>query len=507
MKELLRQISEKFGEATQKPVDGLQVKETGTVVSVGKNTARADGLSEAGFFEVLNFPNNKRGLAFNLYPEAIDVVLLDRSEGVRAGQTVERTQRVLDVPVGDEVVSRVVDPLGRELDEKGPVKSEKRLPLERKAPSIMDRAPVSTPLMTGLLAVDSLIPIGRGQRELIAGDRATGKTAVAIDTIINQKESGVICFYCAIGKESSDISKVVSQLRDNGAMEYTTVVATHGEDSPGKIFAAPYAAASMAEYFMEKGKDVLIVFDDITRHARAYRELSLLLRRPPAREAFPGDIFYIHSRLLERATHLKKELGGGSMTALPIVETEAQNISAYIPTNLISITDGQIYLSPGLFQKGILPAVDIGRSVSRVGAQAQLPVFKNVSGDLKLSYSQFEELETFARFGTRLEESTRQVLRRGRRVREALKQPQFQPLSPGIQAAILTAVNKGVLDDIKLEKIQDFKNKVKDRIDEIRSIADSISQGSKLNDEEHDRLASWLRELSEEIKNADDTGS
>src|SRR5450432_3104593 len=315
----------------------------------------------------------------------------------------------MDVVVGNELLGRVIDPLGRPLDGKGLLQTDKRLPIERPAAPIMDSAPVTVPLQTGLMAIDALIPIGRGQRELILGDRQTGKTAIAIDTILNQRDQNVICIYCAIGQRASAVAKVVANLREKGAMEYTVVVVTEGNDTPGLAYITPYAATSIAEYFMEAGRDVLIVYDDLTHHARSYRELSLLLRRPPGREAFPGDIFYIHSRLLERSTHLSDQLKGGSLTALPIIETEAQNISAYIPTNLISITDGQIYLSPKLFELGILPAVDVGKSVSRVGDAAQLPAYRSIAGDLKLAYSQFEELETFAKFGTRLDDTTRKT--------------------------------------------------------------------------------------------------
>src|ERR1700678_3134175 len=330
--------------------------------------------------------------------------------------------------------------------------AEKPLPVERPAPAIMDRAPVSVPLQTGLKVVDALIPIGRGQRELILGDRQTGKTAIAIDTILNQRGQNVVCVYCAIGQRASSVAKVVANLREKGAMEYTVVVVAEGNDAPGLVYITPYAATSIAEYFMEKGRDVLIIYDDLTQHARAYRELSLLLRRPPGREAFPGDIFYIHSRMLERSTHLSAERGGGSLTALPIIETEAQDISAYIPTNLISITDGQIYLSPTLFELGVLPAVDVGKSVSRVGGKAQRPAYRAVAGNLKLGYAQFEELEAFARFGTRLDENTRKTIEHGRRIRACLKQPESQPVSMLEQIAVLLALTAGLFDKVPLEK-------------------------------------------------------
>jgi F-type H+-transporting ATPase subunit alpha len=347
----------------------------------------------------------------------------------------------------------VIDALGKPLDGKGPVAADRHLPVERPAPAIMDRAPVSVPLQTGLKVVDALIPIGRGQRELILGDRQTGKTAIAVDTILNQRGQNVVCVYCAIGQRASAVAKVVANLQEKGAMEYTVVVVAEGNDAPGLVYIMPYAATSIAEYFTETGRDVLIVYDDLTNHARAYRELSLLLRRPPGREAFPGDIFYIHSRMLERATHLSKERGNGSLTALPIIETEAQDISAYIPTNLISITDGQIYVSPTLFELGVLPAVDVGKSVSRVGGAAQRAAYREIAGNLKLAYSQFEELETFAKFGTRLDESTRKIINHGQRIRACLKQAESQPVSLAEQIAVLLALTVGLFDPIPLDKI------------------------------------------------------
>ena len=361
----------------------------------------------------------------------------------------------MDVPVGDSLIGRVINPLGEPLDEKGPLAFEKRLPIERPSPAIVDREPVIVPLQTGLKVIDALIPVGRGQRELIMGDRQTGKTAIAIDTIINQHDQNVLCIYCSIGQRAASVAKVVADLRNKGAMEYTIVIVTEGNEAPGLNFIAPYAATSIGEYFMGKGKDVLIVYDDLTHHARAYREISLLLRRPPGREAFPGDIFYIHSRLLERSTHLRKELGGGSLTALPIVETEAQNISAYIPTNLISITDGQIYLSPTLFELGVLPAVDVGKSVSRVGGKAQRPAYRSVTSALKLAYSQFEELETFAKFGTRLDEHTRKIIEHGRRIRACLKQPASSPIPLSEQIVVLLALTNGFFDAVPLPRMKE----------------------------------------------------
>jgi F-type H+-transporting ATPase subunit alpha len=433
----------------------LVPREIGAITSVTTGIARVSGLPGAGSEELLTFPGGVTGIAFNIDEAEIGVVLLGDYSKLHAGDEVERTGRVMDVGVGDALLGRVIDPLGRPLDGQGTIATTARLPIERPAAAIMDRAPVTVPLQTGIKVIDALIPIGRGQRELILGDRQTGKTAVAIDTILNQRGQDVLCVYCAIGQRASAVAKAIAVLRENGAMDYTVVVVSEGNDPPGLAYIAPYAATSVAEHFMEAGRNVLIVYDDLTQHAESYRELSLLLRRPPGREAFPGDIFYIHSRLLERATHLRKELGGGSLTALPVIATEAQNISAYIPTNLISITDGQIYLSPSLFELGVLPAVDIGKSVSRVGGKAQLPAFRAAAGDLKLAYAQFEELETFSRFGARLDENTRRIIDHGQRIRACLKQAESQPVSVAGQISILFALMGGLIDRIPLGQVRD----------------------------------------------------
>jgi F-type H+-transporting ATPase subunit alpha len=438
----------------------LMPREVGTITNISTGIARVSGLPSVGFEELLEFPGGVFGIAFNVDEDEIGVVLLGEYWHLQAGDEVERTGRVMDVAVGDGLLGRVIDPLGRPLDDNGPIASIERLPIERSAPPIMDREPVTVPLQTGLIVIDALIPVGRGQRELILGDRQTGKTAIAIDTILNQRGQNVICVYCAIGQRASAVAKAVANLREKGAMEYCVVVVTEGNDPPGLAYIAPYAATSIAEYFMAAGRDVLIVYDDLTHHARAYRELSLLLRRPPGREAFPGDIFYIHSRMLERATHLRKEFGGGSLTALPIIETEAQNISAYIPTNLISITDGQIYLSPSLFELGVLPAIDIGKSVSRVGGKAQWAAYRAVAGDLKLAYAQFEELETFARFGARLDDNTRKIIEHGRRIRACLKQSELTPVSVPAQIAVLLALIAELFDQVPLDKMTDAKHAV-----------------------------------------------
>ena len=432
----------------------LRLQEVGIIKSITTGIARVSGLPSAGFDELLEFADGVSGIVFNLDRDEIGVVLLGDYTQLQAGDEVRRSGRVIDVGVGEQLIGRVIDPLLRALDGKGPVSFSERLPIERPAAPIMNRAPVTAPLQTGLKVIDALIPVGRGQRELILGDRQTGKTTIAIDTILNQKGQDVVCVYCAIGRRASAVAKVIATLRDQAALDYTVVVVSGGNDPPGLSYIAPYAATSIAEYFMEAGRDVLIVYDDLTQHARAYRELSLLLRRPPGREAFPGDIFYIHSRLLERATHLNQQHGGGSLTALPIIETEAEDISAYIPTNLISITDGQIYLSPSLFELGQLPAVDVGRSVSRVGGKAQRAVYRAVAGDLKLAYAQFEELENFARFGARLDEDTRNTVEHGKRIRACLQQAEFAPVAVAAQIAVLLALHEKLFDAVPIEQMK-----------------------------------------------------
>jgi F-type H+-transporting ATPase subunit alpha len=467
----------------------LNSREVGTITSVATGIAKVSGLPSVGSEEVLKFPGDLYGIAFNVDEAEIGVVLLGDYWHLHAGDEVERSGHVVDVPVGQGLIGRVINPMGQPLDSNGPVVSGVCLPVERPAAPIMDRAPVAVPLQTGIKVIDALIPVGRGQRELILGDRQTGKTAVALDTILNQRDQDVLCVYCAIGQRASGVAKVIATLREKGAMDYTVVVVTEGNDPPGLAYIAPYAATSIAEYFMEQGRDVLIVYDDLTHHARAYRELSLLLRRPPGREAFPGDIFYLHSRLLERATHLRPKLGGGSLTALPIIETEAEDISAYIPTNLISITDGQIYLSPSLFELGLLPAIDVGKSVSRVGGKAQRAVYRGVAGDLKLAYAQFEELETFARFGARLDEDTRRIIEHGRRIRACLKQPEFAPVSVPEQIAILLAVTAGLFDQVPLERMDSAEEAVRMA---ARDIADDVIErldaASQLSEEDRESI-------------------
>ena len=450
--------------AIEKTIDDLKAdikqEEVSIVQSVLSGTAVVSGLTGAQMDELLMFEGNVQGMVQTLNEDSVGVVFLDNPDSVKAGDKVKRTHRVLDVPVGENLLGRVINPLGEPLDGGAPLIYTERRAVEVEAAPIMDRAPVVAPLQTGIKAIDAFTPIGRGQRELILGDRQTGKTAIALDTVINQKDSGVICIYCAIGQRNSAVAGVIADLQKHKVMKNTVVVVSAADDEAGMQFIAPYAATSIGEYFMYKGKDVLIVYDDLTNHARAYRQMSLLLRRPPGREAFPGDIFYIHSRLLERATRLNAELGGGSLTALPIVSTEAGNISAYIPTNIISITDGQIYLSAPMFQKGIMPAVDTGKSVSRVGGDAQLPAYKAVVGPLKLFYAQFEELESFTKFGTQLDKETQARINRGQAIRRVLEQRQFVLMTASEQIAVFAAANAGLFDGMSSEENLSAQQKI-----------------------------------------------
>lgn len=476
------------------------IEESGSVISVDSGIALVKGLNDIKNQELIEFSNGVMGLAFNLDADNIGVILLGDFYDIKAGDKVKRTFSVIEIGVSDDFLGRVISPLGQPLDNKGPINVVKYLPIERESPSIMKRAPVNTPLQTGIKVIDSVVPIGRGQRELILGDRQTGKTAIAIDTIINQKHEDVICIYCAIGQQTTSISKTIKTLEEQGAMEYTIVMIAGSEAPPGVSYIAPYSATSLGEYFMEKGRDVLIVYDDLTRHARSYRELSLLLERPPGREAYPGDIFYIHSRLLERSTHLKAEFGGGSLTALPILETQAENLSAYISTNLISITDGQIYLSPKLYQKGNLPAVNIGTSVSRIGAKTQIPSYRAVTSALKLTYSQFEELESFSSFGTRLDPRTQKTLDRGRRIRAVLNQPQFSPVEVTEQIAVLHAVTKGLLDEIDLSDISKAENIIRNKVKSDSEFRDALKQDEPIDDNQLEEFLDKIEKvLSEEF--------
>ena len=435
----------------------VEEDEIGYVISVGDGIAKVHGIDKCRANELLEFTNGTYGMALNLEENCISAVLLGNDVGINEGSVVKRTGRVVSVPVGESLVGRVVNALGEPVDGKGPISSKEYRPIERKAYGIIERKSVSVPLQTGIKAIDAMIPIGRGQRELIIGDRQTGKTVIATDTIINQKGKGVICIYVAIGQKQSTVANVVDTLYKNGAMDYTIVVSATAADSAPLQYIAPYAGCSMGEYFMEQGKDALIIYDDLSKHAVAYRALSLLIRRPPGREAYPGDVFYLHSRLLERAARLSDEAGGGSLTALPIIETQAGDVSAYIPTNVISITDGQIFLETELFHSGIRPAVNPGISVSRVGGNAQIKAMKKVAGSLKLLYSQYRELQGFAQFGSDLDKDTMARLEQGKRIVEVLKQDRNSPIDVELQIAIIYAVVNNMLSDIPTEKIKDFE--------------------------------------------------
>ena len=444
---VIKEQIEHFGTA-------VAVANVGTVVDVGDGIARIHGLGKAAYNELLQFPHDIMGLALNLEEDNVGAVILGDFSQIKEGDEVKSTGMVVEVPVGDVLIGRVVDPLGRPLDGKGPIKAKKTRPIEIVAPDVTKRSPVDTPVMTGIKAIDSMIPIGRGQRELIIGDRFSGKSAIPIDTIIAQKGGDLICVYVAIGQKTSKVAQVVATLEKYGAMDHTIVVAANAADPAPLQYLAPYAGCAMGEEFMEQGKDALIVYDDLYKHAWAYRQLSLLLRRPPGREAYPGDIFYVHSRLLERAAKLAPEYGGGSLTALPIIETQAGDMSAYIPTNVISITDGQIYLETDLFNAGIRPAISVGLSVSRVGASAQRKAMRQVAGRLRMDLAQARELQAFAQFGTAdLDKATRDQLERGRRITEVLKQPQYSPMSLGKEVMILYAVTNGYLDDVPVDGV------------------------------------------------------
>ena len=469
----------------------------GTVVGVGDGIARVHGLSTAGYNELLQFPHDIMGLALNLEEDNVGAVVLGDCSLIKEGDEVRATGRVVEVPVGDALIGRVIDPLGRPRDGKGAVKTDKTRPVERIAPNVVLRRPVDTPVMTGIKAIDSLIPIGRGQRELVIGDRFTGKSAIPIDTIIAQKGGDLICIYVAIGQKTSKVAQVVATLEKYGAMEHTIVVAADASAPAPLQYLAPYSGCAMGEEFMEQGKDALIVYDDLYKHAWAYRQLSLLLRRPPGREAYPGDIFYLHSRLLERAARLAPEYGGGSLTALPIIETQAGDMSAYIPTNVISITDGQIYLEPDLFNAGIRPAINVGLSVSRVGGSAQRKAMRQVAGRLRLDLAQFRELQAFAQFGAAdLDKATRDQLERGRRITEVLKQPQYSPMSLGKQVMILYAVTNGYLDDVPVDKIiaygEDFQRFMETNHPELEQ---KINDDKEIKPESEEALKSAIEEF------------
>jgi F-type H+-transporting ATPase subunit alpha len=481
---IIRQQIEQFGGA-------ITAVDVGTVVEAGDGIARVHGLRGCMYSELLEFPNSVMGMALNLEEDTVGAIVLGDHKGIREGDEVRSTGRIVQVPVGDGLIGRVVDPLGQPLDGKGPVKSDKARPVERIAPNVVMRQSVASPVHTGIKAVDAMIPIGRGQRELIIGDRFTGKTAICLDTIIAQKGGDLVCIYVAIGQQASKVAQVVATLEEHGAMEHTVVVAANAADPAALQYLAPYAGCAVGEEFMEQGKEALVIYDDLSKHAWAYRQMSLLLRRPPGREAYPGDVFYLHSRLLERAAKLAPEHGGGSLTALPIIETQAGDVSAYIPTNVISITDGQVYLEADLFNAGIRPAINVGLSVSRVGGAAQTKAMRKVAGGLRIDLAQFRELAAFAQFGTaELDAATRRQLERGQRLTEVLKQLQFRPLTLGQEVSILYAGVNGHLDDVELAKVRPFEEafhnymqgnhpEVLKQIDEAKELAPELEEKLK----------------------------
>ena len=466
----------------------IEQSETGTIILIGDGIARADGLENVMANELVSFANGEYGMAMNLEENSVSIVMLGSDKGVREGDTVKRTGKVVSVPVGEALLGRVVNALGQPIDGKGPIEATETRPIESPAPGIIERQPVNVPLQTGIKAIDSMIPIGRGQRELIIGDRQTGKTTLAVDTIINQRGKDVICIYVGIGQKNSTVATLVEDLTKAGAMDYTIVVASTASELAPLQYIAPYSGCAMGEYFMNKGKDVLVVYDDLSKHAVAYRALSLLIRRPPGREAYPGDVFYLHSRLLERAARLNDDNGGGSLTALPIIETQAGDVSAYIPTNVISITDGQIFLETELFHSGIMPAVNPGISVSRVGGNAQIKAMKKVSGTLKLAYSQYRELQSFAQFGSDLDEDTKRRLAQGERIVEVLKQNRTAPIAVENQVAIIYAVTNNMLDDVKVEDIMDFESELYAHLDANPDVLAEIREKGTMGDETAEKL-------------------
>jgi F-type H+-transporting ATPase subunit alpha len=478
----------------------VDVAEVGTIVSVGDGIARVHGVERTMAGEMLEFPHGVYGIALNLEEESVGTVLLGDYTEIREGDTVKRTNRIISVPVGDELVGRVVNALGQPVDGKGPIASRKFSEIERLAPGVVDRSPVKEPLQTGLKAIDAMVPIGRGQRELIIGDRQTGKTAVAVDTIINQKGQNVICIYNAIGQKQSTIAQVVRTLEEAGAMEYTIVVAAAASDPAPLLYISPYAACTMGEYFRDSGRHALCVYDDLSKHAQAYREISLLLRRPPGREAYPGDVFYLHSRLLERAAKMKSDLGGGSLTALPIIETQAGDLSAYIPTNVISITDGQIFLESDLFHQGVRPAINVGNSVSRVGGSAQVKAMRQVAGSLRLDLAQYRELAAFAQFGSDLDKATLNQLNRGRRLVEILKQPQYQPLAVEKQVVIIYAATNGYLDAVPVELVRDYESELFRFVETRQSeTLGQLAEKKAIDDGLKGQLNALLKEFGEQF--------
>ena len=494
------EISQLIREQIENYESKITVDEVGTVISLGDGIARVYGLDKVMAGELLQFPHGVAGLAMNLEEEQVGVVLLGDYTEIREGDEVKRTGRIMSVPVGKEMVGRVVNSLGQPIDDKGPIATSKFIALERIAPGVIDRQPVREPMATGLKAIDSMIPIGRGQRELIIGDRQTGKTAIALDTIINNKGNDLICIYCAIGQKRSSIAQVVKILDDAGAMEYTIVVAASASEPAPMQYIAPYAACAMGEYFRDDKGHALVIYDDLSKHAASYREISLLLRRPPGREAYPGDVFYLHSRLLERAAKMSDKMGGGSLTALPVIETQAGDVSAYIPTNVISITDGQIFLETDLFNSGVRPAVNVGISVSRVGGSAQIKAMRQVAGSLKLELAQYRELAAFAQFGSDLHKATLNQLNRGQRLVELLKQSQFSPLPFSKQILIIFAGTSGALDDMPVEQIRSFEMELYKYVDTVNpGLLSTIMEKKILDDSLKGEMTKVIKECKEQF--------
>ncbi len=476
----------------------VSVDEVGTIISLGDGIARVHGLDKVMAGELIEFEHGVSGLAMNLEEDQVGAVLLGDYTEIKEGGQVKRTGRIMSVPTGDGMIGRVVNALGQPVDGKGPITASKYIEIERIAPGVIDRQPVREPMATGIKAIDSMIPIGRGQRELIIGDRQTGKTAVALDTIINSKGNNLICIYCAIGQKRSSIAQVVKILEDYGAMDYTIVVAASASEPAPMLYLAPYAACAMGEYFRDSGKHALVIYDDLSKHAAAYREISLLLRRPPGREAYPGDVFYLHSRLLERAAKMSDKMGGGSLTALPVIETQAGDVSAYIPTNVISITDGQIFLETDLFNSGVRPAVNVGISVSRVGGSAQIKAMRQVAGTLKLELAQYRELAAFAQFGSDLDKATQNQLNRGKRLVEILKQDQYQPLPFSKQIMIIYAGTNGYLDDLEIEQIRSFADELNKYVESMNpKLLDAIMQKKTIDDAMKADIEKTLKEFKQ----------
>jgi F-type H+-transporting ATPase subunit alpha len=489
----------------QRQIEGYEaevdIKEVGTVTAVGDGIAQIYGLDRVMYNELLEFPRDLFGLALNLEEDSVGAVLLGESHLVKEGDLVKRTHRIIQVPSGPALVGRVVNPLGQPLDEKGPIKTNTFMEVERLAPGVVDRLPVKQPLQTGIKAIDAMIPIGRGQRELIIGDRQTGKTAIAIDTIINQKGKDVICIYVAVGQKNSTIAYIIKILEDYGAMDYSIIVAAAASDPSPLQYLAPYSGCAIGEYFRDNGQHALLVYDDLSKHAAAYREISLLLRRPPGREAYPGDVFYLHSRLLERAAKYNDESGGGSLTALPIIETQAGDVSGYIPTNVISITDGQIYLEPELFNVGIRPAINVGISVSRVGGNAQIKAMKQVAGQLRLDLAQYRELVTFAQFGTELDKASQAQLDRGQRLTEILNQDQYIPLQVEKQVLIIYAGNRGYLDEFEVSEVKKYEKRLYEYFEkEYADILKKIAEKKEIESELDEAIAKALKEFNQKFK-------